>query len=306
MSHHSKSAERYEIRIKGHLAPDYWAQVLEGLTVTYEADETILSGLIVDQAALFGLLNCIRDLGLTLVLVQRLPSEYSIKKGEFKMNKHWYADLLWVIVAAALGFATAALFAGVFQLPRNVFLIPYAIVSGGIVYGFFRWSRIDLAKEIRRNWLWALPVTIFLGVFVVNNILSQPASAPSEGLTLVFDVLWIGVVYGALDALLLSILPVLAVWQAFSKLGWTSSWVGKILVGVFALGASLFVTAAYHLGYPEYRGPQVGAPLFGNGMMSLGYLVTANPATAVLSHIAMHIAGVLHGPATTMQLPPHY
>ena len=31
-----------------------------------------------------------------------------------------------------------------------------------------------------------------------------------------------------------------------------------------------------------------------------------NPLTAILSHIAMHVAGVLHGPASVIQLPPHY
>ena len=41
-------------------------------------------------------------------------------------------------------------------------------------------------------------------------------------------------------------------------------------------------------------------------LMSLGYLLTNNPATALFSHIAMHIAGVLHGPASVVQLPPHY
>ena len=40
--------------------------------------------------------------------------------------------------------------------------------------------------------------------------------------------------------------------------------------------------------------------------MSLGYILTNNPIAAVFSHIAMHIAGVLQGPATVMQLPPHY
>jgi hypothetical protein len=66
------------------------------------------------------------------------------------------------------------------------------------------------------------------------------------------------------------------------------------------------VTLAYHLGYPEFRGPQVRAPMFGVGMMSLGYLLTTNPIAAVLSHAAMHIAAVLRGPATMVQLPPHY
>lgn len=36
--------------------------------------------------------------------------------------------------------------------------------------------------------------------------------------------------------------------------------------------------------------------------MTLGYLITGNPLAAVISHIAMHIAGVLHGPDTVVQL----
>ena len=94
-------------------------------------------------------------------------------------------------------------------------------------------------------------------------------------------------------------------WQAFSQTGWIAAWPGKLAVGVLALLASLWVTFAYHWGYPEYRGKQVMAPLIGNGIMSLGYLLTINPISAVGSHIAMHIAGVLHGPESTMQLPPH-
>ena len=110
-----------------------------------------------------------------------------------------------------------------------------------------------------------------------------------------------------IDALLLSVLPVLATWQAFSVLGWTNHWPGKIAVGAIAFIASLFVTVCYHLGYPEYRAQGgVFGPTIGNGIMTLGYLLTNNPITAIFSHIAMHIAGVLHGPASVMQLPPHY
>jgi len=107
--------------------------------------------------------------------------------------------------------------------------------------------------------------------------------------------------------LLLSVLPVLATWGAFSALGWTVHWPGKILVGFIALLASLFVTVSYHLGYPECRvaGGLFG-PTLGNGAMSLGYVLTNNPISAIFSHMAMHIAGVLQGPASVMQLPPHY
>lgn len=222
------------------------------------------------------------------------------------MSMDWYMHLLWVVAAGVLGFATAAVFAGALRLPRNWFLVPYTLLAGAFVYGYFYWSKLDMGDLIRHNWLWGLVGAVALGLFVVKNVLSQPASPPSQGPQLAFDLFWLGVVYGTLDALLLSVIPVLATWQAFSGLGWTVSWPGKLAVGAIALVASLFVTLAYHLGYPEYRGPQVRAPLFGNGMMSLGYLLTTNPIAAVGSHIAMHMAAVMHGPATAAQLPPHY
>jgi hypothetical protein len=59
----------YEIRIKGHLA-DRWVHWFEGLTITLEeGGNTLLSGPVVDQSALHGLLRKVRDLGLPLLSV---------------------------------------------------------------------------------------------------------------------------------------------------------------------------------------------------------------------------------------------
>ena len=60
----------YEIRIKGHL-DERWTNRFEGMTFTHETDgTTTLTGGIVDQAALYGLLIGIRDLGLPLLSVR--------------------------------------------------------------------------------------------------------------------------------------------------------------------------------------------------------------------------------------------
>jgi hypothetical protein len=68
-------AEFYVIRIKGRLNPA-WVAWFEGLTLTYDADgTTILSGTVVDQAALHGILAKIRDLGIPLLAVSCVAPE---------------------------------------------------------------------------------------------------------------------------------------------------------------------------------------------------------------------------------------
>ena len=79
-------ADIYQIRLKGHLDHD-WSDWLDGLTITHHADgTTCLVGPVADQAALHGLLNKIRDLGLPLLSLIRVePDEQEPinSKGEF-------------------------------------------------------------------------------------------------------------------------------------------------------------------------------------------------------------------------------
>lgn len=71
--------EHYQIRIKGHLG-EQWQNWFDGLTITNaEHGEAILSGLLPDQAALHGVLEKIRDLGLPLLEVRRIAPRGSEK-----------------------------------------------------------------------------------------------------------------------------------------------------------------------------------------------------------------------------------
>jgi hypothetical protein len=76
-------AEYCEIRIREHLDP-CWSEWFAGLKLTHlEGDETLLSGPLPDQPALYGLLERIRDLNLTLISVTcGTPSiRYSDRNG---------------------------------------------------------------------------------------------------------------------------------------------------------------------------------------------------------------------------------
>ena len=65
----TSNAQYYEIRLKGHLGSQ-WTDWFGGLTITLEDNgDTLLTGPVIDQAALHGLLKKVRDLGMPLVSV---------------------------------------------------------------------------------------------------------------------------------------------------------------------------------------------------------------------------------------------
>ena len=65
----------YQIRLRGHLGPQ-WADWLEGMAITLEDDgTTLLTGPVADQAALHGLFKKVRDLGMPLLSVNCLNPE---------------------------------------------------------------------------------------------------------------------------------------------------------------------------------------------------------------------------------------
>jgi hypothetical protein len=70
---------RYEIRVRGHL-DSRWDAWFDGLTLTQESDgTTLIHGPVVDQAALHGLLQKVRDVGLPLVSVTQVePDQPSV------------------------------------------------------------------------------------------------------------------------------------------------------------------------------------------------------------------------------------
>jgi hypothetical protein len=69
----------YQIRLRGHLVPR-WADWFEGLTITLEEDgNTLLTGPVIDQAALHGWLKKVRNLGMPLLSVNSIePSQQDV------------------------------------------------------------------------------------------------------------------------------------------------------------------------------------------------------------------------------------
>ena len=79
-------APRYEIRVKGHLG-SRWATSFDGMNLTDEDDgTTVIRGPVVDQAALHGVLQTLRDFGITLLSLISLPADAAVDQPDDSHN----------------------------------------------------------------------------------------------------------------------------------------------------------------------------------------------------------------------------
>jgi hypothetical protein len=214
-------------------------------------------------------------------------------------------NLLWIVAAGALGFGVAFVFSGLLRLHRSSYLAIYVPFAAGLIWSFSTATGTNWPDLFRHNWVGCFVGVAIVTPFVVKNVLSQPPSPRRQGLGLFIDIVWPGIIYGVLDALLLSVLPILATRAAFRGAPWAIGWSGSFTVGVLALMGSVLVTAAYHLGYKEFRNLTVLGAMVGNGIFSLAFLLTGNPLAAIVPHAIMHVVAILHGRDSTYQLPPH-
>jgi hypothetical protein len=210
----------------------------------------------------------------------------------------------WLTLASFMGFLVPAVFSMGLRWERSLFLIPYVALVGAFLVVYFRRQPISL-KQLLGPWRSGLIGVAVATVILMWNIKGQPASAVPEGTQLVVALVWIGLIYGVIDGFLLNVMPVLVVKRVWS--GQTSpSRHERLTRGLFALAASIFVTVVYHFGYTEFHGPAMLWVIVGMTIITSVHLLTGSPLAAVVTHVIMHIAAVLHGMETTLQLPPHY
>ena len=211
----------------------------------------------------------------------------------------------WILALAALGFLTSTVFATLLHLDRALFVAVWALMASVAWWRYAHRTRVSIGTQLKRRWGGGVAVGLVIGWILAQTVVRQPASEATQGTELLVQLFWVGVVYGMVDALMLSILPVLLLYASrpasdlatpFSRLRWAGA----------AIAGSALVAAAYHAGFREFQNASLVGPLIGNLAVTLAYLLSGSPIAPILSHVFMHLAAVLHGAATTVQLPPHY
>jgi len=218
------------------------------------------------------------------------------------VSSSWARQLRWFAGAAVAAFLVPLVFSSLLDLDHDLYLAIYFSFVIGLVTLYTRSTELDIGDVIRRNWRWGLVAGAIVGVPVVRNVFTETETARPDGLYFGFELLWRGATYGAIDAVLLTVLPCLIVYRALG--GPLGTWPRRTAYFGVSLILVMTITAAYHLGYEQFRDDGVGDPETGNVLMSLPMLLTTNPIGSIVDHSAMHIAAVIHEYEGDTRLPP--
>jgi hypothetical protein len=214
-----------------------------------------------------------------------------------------WRHLGWIPGGATVGFSAAFLLTDVVQIPVAAYHLVYVSLVGLLVTAYGRATRLRVGVVIRPRLVLAVSLGAVTGLALMRRVLTDPPSSGPSGVPLVWDLLWRGVVYGAIDGVLLSAFPWLVTWRALG--GESASTSRRMRIGMVALAGSLIVTSSYHLGYRDFRGAKLAQANLGNAIATLPTLLARNPVASPLAHAILHIAAVAHDPRSELFLPPH-
>jgi cobalamin synthase len=212
---------------------------------------------------------------------------------------------IWLAGGLVLAFLIPFVFADRLEINRDVYYGIYGAAAISFV-AVWAWSTgIPLARlASRRPWL-TLALALASSAILVGIVYQSDTATPHPaGLEFAAAIAWRGVFYGAVDGLLLSVFPVLAVFAAFEGRRLRGRG-GTVVVALTALVASLAMTAVYHAGYSDFRGEKIRKPIVGDVVWSAPTLLTLNPIGAPVAHVSLHTAAVVHSYDTETFLPPH-
>jgi hypothetical protein len=205
------------------------------------------------------------------------------------------AVLLWLSGIALASFLVSWVLTDVFHVRRGPYVGVLAVVAAGLTIAYLSWSDLGVAFWTQ-NLAWGLFGAVLTGAILARGVSRISALHAAHRLE-AGEGVWEGIVYGTSEGLLLSVLPVVVVWQGFAR---TSGWSG-VVAGAVALSASALVIVVHHLGYREFRNRRIIQPLFACLVLSVGYLLTGSPIAAMGGHIVLHLTMLRRG----MELPPH-
>ena len=212
-------------------------------------------------------------------------------------------QVAWYGLGAVVAFLLPFVFSSTLDLNHDVYYLVYFSGAASFLAAYATLTKVDVRGLFTRNWRWSLALGALATAFVVFNVLAREDSTPRpDGLYFAFTIAWRGVLYGVIDALLLTAFPTAVAYALMN--GKLDTLANRATFGLLGLALILLITATYHLGYEQFREDGVVGPETGNTIISVPALLTANPIGSIIAHASMHVAADVHAYETDLFLPP--
>jgi hypothetical protein len=214
----------------------------------------------------------------------------------------WAVQLRWFATALLVGFTVPFIGSSVLGLQHDLYLGIYFAAVAALCATYVVATQLHLRATFLRHWRLGVVLGLVFGFALVRNVLAEDGTPRPHGAYFVFELVWRGGIYGVIDALLLTVLPCLVVYRSLG--GRLETWRRRLAYFGASLALVLTITAAYHLGYTQYREDGVRGPETGNAIISMPMLLSTNPIGSIVDHAAMHVSAVVHSYETETRLPP--
>lgn len=214
------------------------------------------------------------------------------------------AQVGWFLAFSGIAFLVPLVFSSILDLHHDLYYLVYFTVTLAVLGAYAAFNEVHLLRLFTRNWKLSLLIGVVSTAFVVWSVLARLGSTPHPGGTyFAFEIIWRGLFYGVVDALLLSAFPGVVAWKLMQED--ISGWSRRGIYATLTLVIVVFITATYHVGYEDLRtGEGIRNPELGNSVISLPVIASANPLGSVIAHTSMHLAAVSHSYETEDRLPP--
>ena len=209
---------------------------------------------------------------------------------------------VWFVAGLVVSFLVPFVFSDTLELRSDAYYGVYFAIVLGMLAAYVRFTGTNVADLFRRSWKVSLAIGVFSTAFVIWNVLArEDSTSRPDGAYFVWTLGWRGLVYGIVDGLLLTAFPVAV---ALGIMGRPEKLARRFEFAALAFVLIAAITAAYHLGYEQFREDGVAAPETGNTIISLPALASLNPLGSVVTHAAMHVTADAHAYETEVFLPP--
>lgn len=208
--------------------------------------------------------------------------------------------LEWYLVALVVGFLIPFVGVNLLGLHHDLYLLVYFTVAGTFLASFAAHAGIDWRGLLRTRLWWSLGIGAAVAFATVRNVMNEASMPHPSGSFFWFELAWRGVVYGVTDALILFVFPAAVAYLLLRDADRRR----RVKFAALTVALSMGITAAYHLGYPQFRGTDLVQPEIGALVANVPAGLTGNPLGAILVHGTYHVAANVHTYRSPIFLPP--